>query len=45
MCLHLVVTDSVDHPMPVILGCCTIINWLAATISVRVVRNVVVSDR
>ena len=36
MCLHLVVVDRFDQPMPVALGCCTIINWLAATISVCV---------
>ena len=28
--------DRVDQPMLVALGCCTIINWLAATISVCV---------
>ena len=32
MCLHLVVMDRVDQPMSVALGCCTTINWLAATI-------------
>ena len=36
MCLHLVVMDRVDQPMPVALGWCTIINGLAATISVCV---------
>ena len=34
MCLHLVVMDRVDQSMSVALGCCTIIHWLAATISV-----------
>ena len=36
MCLRLVVMDRVDQPMSAALGCCTIINWLAATISVCV---------
>ena len=36
MCLHLVVMDRVDQSMPVALGYCTIINCLAATISVCV---------
>ena len=36
MCLYLVVMDRVDQPMPVALGCCTIINWLVATVSVCV---------
>ena len=36
MCLHLVVMERVDQPMSIALGCCTIIDWLAATISVRV---------
>ena len=35
-CLNLVVMHRVDQPMSVTLGCCTIINWLAATISVCV---------
>ena len=35
MCLHLVM-DRVDQPMSVALGRCTIINWLAATVSVCV---------
>ena len=36
MCLHLVVMDRVDQQMLVALGCCTITNWWAATISVCV---------
>ena len=36
VCIYLVVMDRVDQPMPVALGCCTIINRLAATISVCV---------
>ena len=35
MCLHLVM-DRVDQLMSVALGCCTTINWLAATILVCV---------
>ena len=35
MCLHLVVMDRAGQPKSVALGC-TIINWLAATISVCV---------
>ena len=34
--VRLVVMDRVDQPMPVALGCCTTIIWLAATISVCV---------
>ena len=36
MCLHLVVMNRVDQLVSVTLGCCTVINWLAATISVCV---------
>ena len=36
MCLHLVVMDRVDQPMSVALGCRTIMNWSAATVSVCV---------
>ena len=34
--LALGVMDRVDQPMSVAVGCCTIVNWLAATISVCV---------